>query len=86
MLSVMVSASAKFQSTLPHGERPLVAVIIHIASVFQSTLPHGERRIGQVEGDFGSEFQSTLPHGERLTINASRSASAKNRVKVNLSV
>ena len=33
-----------FQSTLPHGERPLLARIWSSPHTFQSTLPHGERR------------------------------------------
>ena len=34
----------KFQSTLPHGERPPRASSSPAAEEFQSTLPHGERR------------------------------------------
>ena len=55
-----------FQSTLPHGERPVAVGSSLTGSRFQSTLPHGERhphphRIGSCRA-----FQSTLPHGERL--------------------
>ena len=32
-----------FQSTLPHGERPLLSSTGVIENPFQSTLPHGER-------------------------------------------
>ena len=33
----------RFQSTLPHGERPSTAQVRHPWKWFQSTLPHGER-------------------------------------------
>ena len=33
-----------FQSTLPHGERPLRQIPGVLGLPFQSTLPHGERR------------------------------------------
>ena len=34
----------KFQSTLPHGERPMMLVQLISGNGFQSTLPHGERQ------------------------------------------
>ena len=37
------SACTKFQSTLPHGERPSPSTMIQSLIGFQSTLPHGER-------------------------------------------
>ncbi len=37
-------SAQEFQSTLPHGERPLYQIIKEVASIFQSTLPHGERQ------------------------------------------
>ena len=39
-----LSASVKsFQSTLPHGERPMTRPTCCLMRLFQSTLPHGER-------------------------------------------
>ena len=34
---------AKFQSTLPRGERPLWCPVFYLTGLFQSTLPRGER-------------------------------------------
>ena len=56
-----------FQSTLPHGERLVAAVIWLVLMMFQSTLPHGERPIGDAQIEKELLFQSTLPHGERLS-------------------
>ena len=57
---------ARFQSTLPHGER-LKPMVDQITSMyeFQSTLPHGERPGSAWTPRSCSPFQSTLPHGER---------------------
>ncbi len=58
----------KFQSTLPHGERRGIVLLINASCLFQSTLPHGER-LDELKAMFGmEEFQSTLPHGERPAI------------------
>ena len=54
-----------FQSTLPHGERPVVCGAFVDLQAFQSTLPHGERRRSIVGSCLDLRFQSTLPHGER---------------------
>ena len=54
-----------FQSTLPHGERPISRLLFEIAHKFQSTLPHGERPPSLTLTAFINLFQSTLPHGER---------------------
>jgi len=35
--------AARFQSTLPHGERHLPPRYFFTCDMFQSTLPHGER-------------------------------------------
>jgi hypothetical protein len=59
-----------FQSTLPHGERPLTRGSRKIFPIgFQSTLPHGERPIFlRPRHGTDGKFQSTLPHGERLAM------------------
>ena len=54
-----------FQSTLPHGERPISRLLFEIAHKFQSTLPHGERPSCSSYSGRMVLFQSTLPHGER---------------------
>mgnify|MGYP000854755822 CR=1 FL=1 len=55
----------RFQSTLPHGERPKGSHSLDPKRMFQSTLPHGERRLGSCFHSNIGQFQSTLPHGER---------------------
>ena len=59
---------ARFQSTLPHGERPPLWVISFHFCKFQSTLPHGERLSDSIDNSVNTEFQSTLPHGERHSL------------------
>ena len=54
-----------FQSTLPHGERPVFTSLASAYGEFQSTLPHGERLHPGEWCQFCKVFQSTLPHGER---------------------
>ena len=56
---------ARFQSTLPHGERPPSDTAKPCTSAFQSTLPHGERLRRATPVVVRVGFQSTLPHGER---------------------
>ena len=56
---------AKFQSTLPHGERLLATILLLLLFLFQSTLPHGERPSCSSYSGRMVLFQSTLPHGER---------------------
>ena len=46
MASVARLIPSTFQSTLPHGERPLILLTFILMLLFQSTLPHGERRWG----------------------------------------
>ena len=46
-----------FQSTFPHGERPILTVASTQIELFQSTFPHGERldpETGDEEGYFVS--------------------------------
>ena len=56
---------ARFQSTLPRGERPGHLDSARVCGVFQSTLPRGERRLSAFMPSAVREFQSTLPRGER---------------------
>ena len=56
---------AKFQSTLPRGERPDGHSGILIHEGFQSTLPRGERPLSAADKATTAAFQSTLPRGER---------------------
>ena len=58
-------ATRPFQFTLPHGERPVPAVIPLMGFWFQFTLPHGERLDYLVRCEKMAWFQFTLPHGER---------------------
>ena len=58
-------ACMMFQSTLPHGERPVVRNDFDVEPWFQSTLPHGERQRDEETISDVLQFQSTLPHGER---------------------
>ena len=62
---------AKFQSTLPHGERHSNGNKRIQPKVFQSTLPHGERPAPLTHIQSGLLFQSTLPHGERRSLHGS---------------
>ena len=65
-MSAMIANAAKFQSTLPHGERLISLNVMSSSSKFQSTLPHGERQAALSLSSAFLLFQSTLPHGERL--------------------
>ncbi len=56
----------RFQSTHPHGVRPMSASSWSSSSVFQSTHPHGVRLSDAREWDRDTKFQSTHPHGVRL--------------------
>ena len=58
--------SARFQSTLPRGERPSVNTFSASLCMFQSTLPRGERQHIHINSITMYQFQSTLPRGERL--------------------
>ena len=60
-----------FQSTPPHGERPLNRFICFPQTLFQSTPPHGERHAAKDANSAKSMFQSTPPHGERPTSQSS---------------
>ena len=57
-----------FQSTHPHGVRPLIFNNIFPVSVFQSTHPHGVRRPRILTGPSWRMFQSTHPHGVRQVL------------------
>ncbi|CAO3428351.1 hypothetical protein [Azospirillum doebereinerae] len=56
---------AEFQSTPPHGERPLKQAWELAKAPFQSTPPHGERHAATCSACGSTKFQSTPPHGER---------------------
>ena len=56
---------AKFQSTLPRGERRSVVSSACLRGWFQSTLPRGERPSLAFAHIVPYKFQSTLPRGER---------------------
>ena len=55
-----------FQSTHPHGVRPLILNETKLVLRFQSTHPHGVRRSDTVALKAHGGFQSTHPHGVRL--------------------
>ena len=55
----------RFQSALPHGERPSAGNLISHRKRFQSALPHGERPYACYMDPHSHWFQSALPHGER---------------------
>ena len=57
---------AEFQSTHPHGVRPLSKKKVNEKSIFQSTHPHGVRLPARQIGRCVVQFQSTHPHGVRL--------------------
>ena len=61
----------KFQSTLPRGERPTLAICDLKFGIFQSTLPRGERQSTSTLKSSRNRFQSTLPRGERHTVEIS---------------
>ncbi len=62
---VIIGVVCLFQSTPPHGERPVRLPTKAKEIWFQSTPPHGERpNVGHQINHVG-EFQSTPPHGER---------------------
>ena len=63
---------SRFQSTHPHGVRPLFKSPVNVILVFQSTHPHGVRLPGVPSGNVtATMFQSTHPHGvRRLFISA----------------
>ena len=65
IVGMWIGMVSKFQSTLPHGERPMLCRPPADFSVFQSTLPHGERHLRLARKAEAIMFQSTLPHGER---------------------
>ena len=56
---------ARFQSTLPQGERHFSKNSVSIHQTFQSTLPQGERQDQSELTQKVYKFQSTLPQGER---------------------
>ena len=59
----------RFQSTCPHGARPLVpSAMLSGLAKFQSTRPHGARPDGHAADAALMRFQSTRPHGARLPV------------------
>ena len=62
---LFLSPELEFQSTLPRGERHIIAINIILTGIFQSTLPRGERLLFRGNLFVCIEFQSTLPRGER---------------------
>ena len=58
-------SSGLFQSTYPHGVRPLKSVSCPGLRIFQSTYPHGVRLHPTISVASRIEFQSTYPHGVR---------------------
>ena len=56
---------AMFQSTRPHGARPICTGSCRGTSKFQSTRPHGARRLLHSLQEVLNVFQSTRPHGAR---------------------
>ena len=65
----MLGIVSEFQSTLPHGERHVVAIFLNDVTVFQSTLPHGERRGGRTTS------RSTTYFNPRSRMGSDRQAS-----------
>ena len=59
---------SSFQSTHPHGVRPISIVTIGGQTRFQSTHPHGVRLQQNNAPDLRDLFQSTHPHGVRLFV------------------
>ena len=55
-----------FQSTRPHGARPVESPGSTCSPKFQSTRPHGARQVGIGRAALNCMFQSTRPHGARL--------------------
>ena len=64
----IIPISNRFQSTLPRGERPILAIGISTRLSFQSTLPRGERQPKSDPSPSNVPFQSTLPRGERPSL------------------
>ena len=68
-LRPLVSAlMERFQSTHPHGVRPLLQGAEVSAEMFQSTHPHGVRHDQERKMMSDCAFQSTHPHGVRPNI------------------
>ena len=59
------SILCEFQSTHPHGVRPIIAGVTVENQLFQSTHPHGVRHIYYLFHHALKLFQSTHPHGVR---------------------
>ena len=54
-----------FQSTHPHGVRPVEILYVQGGERFQSTHPHGVRLLINLTAATQYKFQSTHPHGVR---------------------
>ena len=57
-----------FQSTHPHGVRPLTPLVTQVTPEFQSTHPHGVRLLSFAPLKPLMAFQSTHPHGVRRLV------------------
>ena len=57
----------KFQSTLPHGERPQIGSSGNGAQIVSIHAPTRGATVCYTDGSCDNLFQSTLPHGERQT-------------------
>ena len=66
MASSNMLTTTELQSTLPHGERPILRKHSLSRWMLQSTLPHGERRSVRPTILLSNLLQSTLPVRERL--------------------
>ena len=64
-VNVVNNGTPKFQSTRPHGARPLRYRPCKRLRWFQSTRPHGARRRRSPARPIAPRFQSTRPHGAR---------------------
>ena len=64
-LNYKLATNSLFQSTRPHGARPLLNACGTISYEFQSTRPHGARLILTPHNGGFTWFQSTRPHGAR---------------------
>ena len=73
----LVPPTGSFQSTHPHGVRPVCArPVSRATSMFQSTHPHGVRPPGVGADAASLLFQSTHPHGVRQAIRLLSSSTA----------
>ena len=60
-----------FQSTLPHGERPVLLTRTLLCNDFNPRSRMGSDMTCRLTARARPRFQSTLPHGERLASKSS---------------